>query len=152
MDFSGTYRSPVTTAWLGCDLGTDTLKVVPPGRCRDTRKGWCESVLWKWSRYIRRAGGFINLGAEWSSLGWCIHRLLLWGQADSLSRVTVSLGFPHLWCRDWSVIPGHWPSDRTVGCSWENRDFSDQKCHLVPKKMFQTNLVVYIPAKSFGFN
>lgn len=31
-------------------------------------------------------------------------------------------------------------------------DFSDQKRHLVPKKMFQTNLVVYIPAKSFGFN
>lgn len=76
VDFSGPIDYPWQCQWFGCDLGTDTLKVVPAGRCRDTSQGWWESFLWKWSSSIRRAGGVINLGAEWSSLGWAMHRLL----------------------------------------------------------------------------
>lgn len=47
VDFSGPIGYPWQWQWLGCDLGTDTLKVVPPGRCRDTRQGWCESFFVK---------------------------------------------------------------------------------------------------------
>lgn len=147
VDFSRPIGHPWQWQWL---RGTDTLKVGPPGRCRDTWQGWCECVLWKWFSYIRRAGGFIDLGAEWSSLGWCMHTLLcevrkthcpgslsawdslafgaevgvLFQGTVLLTGLLAALGAWFLW----SEMPS---------CTQEN----------VPDK-----LSVYIPAKSFGFN
>lgn len=68
--FFWTYRLPMTVpvvwVWFGYRH--------PQGS--SSRQGWWESFLWKWSSSIRRTGEVINLGAERSSLGWAMHRLL----------------------------------------------------------------------------
>lgn len=148
MDFSRCMSHPWECQWLGCNLGSrhtqgsSCWKVGAETLYRIGVSWFCENdpgisekqeVLLDWAQVY------------WNEalLGWFIHRLLWEIRQTHCQGSLLPWGFPHLWWFEcYSRALAWW-----WGC-WLllGHEFSDQKFHLVPKKMFQTKLVcIFLP-------